>query len=99
MVMTGPRRPEPNDADDFDTTIDVGGRRVDLRRRGARLSLTVRGAPLHEDQARIIAMRHLSPGERLLDAVNDDPAASFTFVVWPRVVSHTGRLLDELRAA
>ena len=80
-------------------TIVTAGRRIEISRRGARLSLLVSGRAHNENQARVIAMRHLDPGERLLDAVNDDAAASFTFVVWPRPISHTGRLLDEMRAA
>ncbi len=79
--------------------IQAAGRRIELQRSGARLSLFVQGRALNEDQARIIALRHLDAGERLLDAVNDDPSADFTFVVWPRAVSHTGSILEELRAA
>ena len=79
--------------------IEAAGRRVELRRSGARLSLTVHGRPLNEDQARIIALPHIDPGERLLDAVHDDPAVDFTFVVWPRPLSHTASMLEQLRAA
>ena len=80
-------------------TIVTADRRIEISRHGARLSLRVSGRALNENQARVIAMRHLDPGERLLDAVNDDAAASFTFVVWPRPISHTARMLDGIRAA
>lgn len=99
MAMIGPQRQAPQAAADFETSLTLGSGRIELRRRGARLGLTTHGASLREDQARIIAMRYLAPGEQLLDAVNDDPSVSFTFVVWPRAVSHTGRLLDGMRAA
>jgi hypothetical protein len=79
--------------------IVTADRELEIRREGVRLSLFVRGKPLNEDQAQVIALAHLGLGERLLAAIDDSSDARFTFVVWPRPMSHLGRLLDELRAA
>ena len=74
-----PRSDEP-----IRDTIVHGARRIAVERLGARLNLSIQGGALREDQARIIAMRYLAPGERLLDRVQDTATSGFTFVVWPR---------------
>ena len=80
-------------------TATVDGRRVELRRRGVRLRIRGLGRPLGEARARRIAEALLAPGEQLLDRLIDAPRdlsdRSYTFLVWPHVVSHTRALLDE----
>ncbi len=80
-------------------TATVDGRRVELRRRGVRLRIRVLGRPLDEACAWRIAQALLAPGEQLFDRLIDDPSdlsdRSYTFLVWPHVVSHTRALLGE----
>jgi hypothetical protein len=80
-------------------TATVDGRRVELQRRGVRLRIRGLGRPLDEARARRIAEALLAPGEQLLDRLIDAPSdlsdRSYTFLVWPHVVSHTRALLGE----
>ena len=84
-------------------TTTVDGHRVEAVRRGARLRIRGLGRPLDERRARLAAASLLDPGERLLDRLIDDPRdlsdRTYTFLVWPRVVSHTRAILAELRGA
>ena len=67
---------------------------------------------LDERHARIIASHFLAPGERLLDLLQPDGPQdlsdaphedlldrAYTFLVWPRIASHTRALLDDARRA
>lgn len=66
-------------------------------RAGALLSVRSLAGPLGEEHARALAGRTLDPGERLLDCIRAEPAPpgarAYTFIVWPRIPTHTRRLL------
>jgi hypothetical protein len=88
------------------TTACLNGDRVEIVRDGARLVVRTRGNPLTERRARRMCVGALEQGERLLDRIEPETCAphparatTFTFVIWPRAVSHTSRLLSQLRAA
>ncbi len=82
-----------------------GGPTAALRvsRDGARLDLASPGRALTEAEARAHSLAHLQDGERLLVCIARDGTDAlsyhFTFVVLPRMQSHTGSLLRSLRAA
>ena len=88
------------------TTASLNGDRVEIVRDGARLVVRAVGSPLTERRARRLCVAALTEGERLLDCIESETCAqhparatTFTFVVWPRTVSHTSSLLSRLRAA
>ena len=74
-----------------------------VERDGARLCVAATGRALTEAEARAVSAAGLTDGERLLACVERDGTATrshhFTFVVWPRTATHSGRLLQELRHA
>ena len=88
------------------TTASLNGDRVEIVRDGARLVVRTLGNPLTERRARRLSVAALAKGERLLDCIESEMTAqhparatTFTFVIWPRTVSHTSSLLSQLRAA
>jgi hypothetical protein len=88
------------------TTTSLNSDRVEIVRDGARLPLRTRGNPLTERRARRLCVGALGQGERLLDCIESETCAqhpararTFTFVIWPCTVSHTGSVLSQLRAA
>lgn len=84
-------------------TLITAERRIEVVRRGAQLTLRAIGRALTEAEAREVSERQLNEGEQLLNCIERDGTRglsySFTFVVWPKPTSHTGRILEELQAA
>lgn len=76
---------------------------VRVERVGARLHVRSSGRALTEQEARTQSGGHLAEGERLLQCIDRSGAGPlcrrYTFVVWPKPVTHTGRLLRDLKAA
>ena len=76
---------------------------VRVERVGARLHVRSSGRALTEQEARTQSGRHLAEGERLLQCIDRSGTGPlcrrYTFVVWPKPVTHTGRLLRDLKAA
>lgn len=70
---------------------------IRVERRGARLTARSTGRALSESEARRYLERQIHPGERLLQCVERDGTAArsqcFTFVLWPKAETHTGRFL------
>ena len=92
--------------------VRAGHRRIEVVRDGLRLRIRAldcpfdESRPLDEEAARKIATPFLNPGERLLDLLRDDLRVShdlsdrtYTFLVWPRIASHTRAILDDSRSA
>ena len=81
----------------------AGAPEVRIERVGARLHVRSLGRALTEQEARTHSSGHLAEGERLLRCIDRSGAGpvchSYTFVVWPKPITHTGRLLQDLQAA
>lgn len=81
----------------------AGAPEVRVERVGARLQVRSWGGALTEQEARTHSGGHLAEGERLLQCIDRSGVGplcrSYTFVVWPKPVTHTGRLLRDLKAA